>query len=287
MKLFAKESRCSFCRAARRDVRALIAGPDAAICNVCVAYAQGIMDSGDDGSGRVWARTVTEMVVGCTDDDARPIEALNTAAIALWRGDATQLGSLLQRLSARNHVRLARCALAVADALGWDKLALADAVHAVICALLTGDVAHATQIQPALPDDAASPTWTLTSAVATLVAFRDQDPRASALVEEIAEIHRGLDEDTPEPMLAWAGLAEGLACARAGHWQRAIKRYAAYRKHVDGAPWHLLAYGDALAASGSADARATWTSVANQQAWQPYWTELATERLQRVQSPYR
>jgi hypothetical protein len=168
-----------------------------------------------------------------------------------------------------------------------DQLTAHDASQAVLASLLAGELDDALAIRPVAShrDDRA---WRLHAYLAELVRAPLGAPDIAVVGHAVCELHAALDEDDAESLLALADITEAYARARAGEHGAAIKRYARYQDDPQLRPWHALALGDALAATGDIrGARELWTRVAHKRAWDPYWPDLAGERLGRDLGPYR
>jgi hypothetical protein len=238
-----------------------------------------------DAPARTWV--VAQLALNLPADDASAAEPLALAACALAAKDASVLRRFAQELHATDGVPHARALLVVTRALG--ELTARDAGHAATAALLAGQLDAAAAIRPASRHDLANRGWLLTQHQVALVRATDGSAAIAPLLDAVAEIHRSIDQDDTEALLDAAGITEAYAHVRAGHHANAVKRYGPFKKrHELMRPWHLLALGDALEATGDlASATEQWKLVAYRAAWEPYWPERARERLAKERVPYR
>jgi ATP-dependent protease Clp ATPase subunit len=80
---------CSFCGRAQDDVRKLIAGPGAYICDACVAQAQGVVTSGISAGtelGQINAVPEQDGLARCTFCGKRRVQVPGLAALAAGSG---------------------------------------------------------------------------------------------------------------------------------------------------------------------------------------------------------
>ena len=278
---------CGFCHRAQGEVHKLVAGPDVAICDECVALSAAIL--GEDEGGTGWAQVLGQMLASCViGTKSEPlIEPLAHAASIAAKHDPKAVRAIIELVSARDSVTFAQARLHLYTALGPRSLTARDAISAIDDALLIGDLDRAVAIEP-VTSAQGDVGWQLQIHLCELLRAPLSAPDLASRLADVVELHRGLDEESAEVVLGAGNLTEAYANVRVGNFGAALARYARYRSDPALRPWHAIAIGDALDASGDrGGALEIWTRVAQRRAWDPHWPDLAGERLSGATSAYR